>query len=123
MYIQQALLSAAKGLEDRIAPITVQLAQAEKNNLELLTRLRQLESKGRAYKERARHAENILRTEQEERHRLNERTQGYLSVIKQKDKKIADLQQELDEGDKKVDLFLLLDMGYFCKLLIVIRSD
>jgi chromosome segregation ATPase len=105
MYIQQALLSAAKGLEERIAPITVQLAQVEKNNSELLTRLQQLESKQRAYKERASRAESILRTEKEERHRLNERTQGYLSVIKQKDKKIADLQQELYEDDKKVSFF------------------
>ncbi len=107
------MLSAAKGLEDKIAPIAVQLAQVEKDNSELLTRLRQLESKKRAYKERASHAESILKTEKEERHRLNERSQGYLSVIKQKDKKIADLQQELDEGDKKVGLLLLLDMGYF----------
>ena len=105
MYIQQALLSAAKGLEDRIAPITVQLAQAEKNNSELLTRLQQLESKERAYKERVSHAESILRTEKEERRRLNERTQGYLSVIKQKDKKIADLQQQVEEDGKKVGLF------------------
>ena len=108
MYNQQALLSAAKGLEDRIAPITVQLAQAEKNNSELLTRLQQLESKERAYKERVSHAESILKTEKEDRRRLNARTQWYLSVIKQKDKKIADLQQELDEGNKKVGLFCCL---------------
>jgi hypothetical protein len=107
------LLTAAKNLEERVAPLATLYEDAMKQNQALLNELQQLKSASAAYMTKASRAKEIAGLHRDEELRLRERARSYVTIIKQKDLAIERLEMELNERDKRVRaLFVLTELSF-----------